>query len=71
MAPYRRADLPTGKRRKTLQIYDRSGAVCALDVQNNASSKPYEFKGLGAVDVAKPYGLMWIGDSYGPKLPSV
>ena len=34
---------------------------------NERPSKPYEFIGLGAMDVTKPYKFIWFGDTHGPK----
>ncbi len=30
-------------------------------------SQPYEFIGLGAMDVTKPYKFIWFGDIHGPE----
>jgi hypothetical protein len=36
-------------------------------LRNTRSSKPFEFMGLGAIDVTKPYKSIWFGDRHGPK----
>ncbi len=36
-------------------------------LRNKRPSKPYEFIGLGAMDVTKPYRFILFGDIHGPK----
>ena len=43
------------------------GRDCYRCLRNKRPSKLHEFNGFGAIDVTKPYSLMWFGDMHGPK----
>ncbi len=36
-------------------------------MRNYRRTRPYEFLGVGAMDVTKQYKLIWFGDIHGPK----